>query len=157
MLPVLPKHVPNTVLKWQCRPVLSYSLASTVAWAQVAQGVHLTVRWFKVQFELNRMIPWSVLREMFETLLTEDIGKFIQVMGPFPFTRLGLLCRGLMTHMNSFASNSALTSYLIRRCWVLGMRDFGTGFWAACECHGPCFPVNFWIMLRQPVMAEEDI
>ena len=33
-IPVLHKHVPNTVLKQQCRPVHSHSLASTVAWAQ---------------------------------------------------------------------------------------------------------------------------
>ena len=35
-LSVLHKHVPNTVLKRQCRPVLSHSLASTVALAQVS-------------------------------------------------------------------------------------------------------------------------
>ena len=33
-LSVLHKHVPKTVLKRQCRPVLSHSLASTVALAQ---------------------------------------------------------------------------------------------------------------------------
>ena len=35
-LSVLHKHVPKTVLKRQCRPVHSHSLASTVALAQVS-------------------------------------------------------------------------------------------------------------------------
>ena len=34
LLSVLHKHVPKTVLKQQCRPVHSHSLASTVALAQ---------------------------------------------------------------------------------------------------------------------------
>ena len=36
LFPVLHKHVPKTVLKRQCRPVHSHSLASTVALAQVS-------------------------------------------------------------------------------------------------------------------------
>ena len=36
-IPVLHKHVPKTVLKRQCRPVYSHSLAYTVGLAQVSR------------------------------------------------------------------------------------------------------------------------
>ena len=42
-LSVLHKHVPKTVLKRQCRPVHSHSLASTVALAQVSRLCIITV------------------------------------------------------------------------------------------------------------------
>ena len=49
-LSVLHKHVPKTVLKRQCRPVHSHSLASTVALAQ-----------FELALLLQLLTPSSLL------------------------------------------------------------------------------------------------
>ena len=97
-LSVLHKHVPNTVLKRQCRPVHSHSLASTVALAQVSSLCIISVH--------SHSLASTVALAQFELAL------LLQLLTGYEPCTLTQLAVG-STHLEGLTSATALKSSLI--------------------------------------------
>ena len=97
-LSVLHKHVPKTVLKRQCRPVHSHSLASTVALAQVSSLCIILVH--------SHSLASTVALAQFELAL------LLQLLTGYEPCTLTQLAVG-STHLEGLSSATALKSSLI--------------------------------------------
>ena len=117
-LSVLHKHVPKTVLKRQCRPVHSHSLASTVALAQVSSLCIITVH--------SHSLASTVALAQFELAL------LLQLLTGYEPCTLTQLAVG-STHLEGLSSATALKSSLISPlCKLFLLLGKSGKFWDLC-------------------------
>ena len=117
-LSVLHKHVPKTVLKRQCRPVHSHSLASTVALAQVSSLCIILVH--------SHSLASTVALAQFELAL------LLQLLTGYEPCTLTQLAVG-STHLEGLSSATALKSSLISPlCKLFLLLGKSSKFWDLC-------------------------